>query len=62
MMCQPCRDSGDLMATFIHHNEPDLPDFADLVIARAVELHGKCPGGTHCTCQHHVGEVRRKTS
>lgn len=62
MICKPCWQGGDLMATFIHHDQPDLPDFADLVIKRAVELHDQCQGGSHCTCQHHVGEVRRKTS
>lgn len=40
-VCASCKAAGKLLAS----------GPADLVR----ELHGKCPGGTHCDCQHEAG-------
>ena len=44
MICTPCKSAG----AELQRGTPDR---------KITLLHGHCPGGTWCDCQHYVGKV-----
>jgi hypothetical protein len=54
MICLKCRHAGELNKQYNRQPTATLK-------RRVMAWHSKCPGNTHCTCQHVTGQVINNT-
>lgn len=62
MICKSCGEAGDLLVKLRSWPKPETIKEAteaimsNMITERVEVLHGACPGGTWCDCQHKITE------